>query len=567
MNIALNINAPEIIPVQEKQNPLETKRRGRHVLVMALSTFPYAKEIVHENGTRKETKMPLTAYFYEKYVRKSAEIEDIDNNSSKENTTGRKNPEETEFETTDDSSLLARGEEQEGKGKKSHSEGKMQRVLRHICNGYYQLEPVSWFIKKELEEYVTDVVLLETKETIKDKREHVFPSPYLQRPDPDDPGTVKRTGSSHSDKTVSDRDTAKTTSHGPEERTEWSVAEYFIIWLKEFWGQELTVHEIKIDELDPAGALTLVTKKIRELYNETGNKESWRLWMDTHGGFRDISMVLISAARFFATDGKEPIDTNGIFSVYHSQKRKEKKKEEQKDTKDKDCDKDSPIGDRIIDQTAFYFTESAEALKRFLDYGQYLAHKFQPYRGSEKHAFVSYRHDIELLTSIRNIFTKFEGNGILYWYDDGIRYRTDWKEELEKQNREAEVFIALLSNSYFESVECWKELIRAVSGKKNNYEKIHFLLLEQGVRIPESPENSPLSDADKKEIGKLQMELGVSDEDLRECLGIGNENRNVQWFKWFEYMDKNVAIKQRTPEDIDGQIRDVFARIRNAINT
>ena len=557
--MTLNNSKTGTIPGQDIQDPSGAKKRGRHVLVMALSTFPYAKEIAYESGKRKETKMPQTAYFYEKYVPKSGEKENI----------GKK-----------------------GKNTKVDSESRMKRVFRHISNGYYQLEPISWFIKKELGEYVTDVVLLETKETIDDKRENVYPSPYFQRPDPDDSSSETGagrglesetesksiTGFSHSGRNIPDRDTANTTICNPEEQTQWSAAEYFTTWLKEFWGQELKVHDIEIDELDPAGALTLVTEKIRELYNETEDKDNWRLWMDTHGGFRDISMVLISAARFFATDEQEPIDTNGIFSVYHSQKKKGVKKKAQKEEKEekgekaKDSgkgikkDEDGPGGDRIIDQTAFYFTESAEALKRFLDYGQYLAHKFQPYRGSGKHAFISYRHDIELLTSIRNIFTKFEENDILYWYDDGIRYRTDWKEELEKQNRESEVFIALLSNSYFESVECWKELIRAVSGKKSNYEKIHFLLLEQSVRIPKSPDSSPLSDADKKEIRRLQMELGVTDEDLRECLGIGTENRNVQWFKWFEYMDQNVAIKQRTPEDTDGQIRDVFARIRNAIN-
>lgn len=512
----MSINSSLAPPGQERQKPDEKKGRGIHVLVMALSTFPASRKVLYEGSEREETELRETAYFYE------------------------------------------------GFDPKRGLDKKQCGSFYHICNGYYQLEPVSWFIKKEMAEYVTDVVLLET-EAVRKERDYVIPSPYFPRPDPEtgkketgsavsgagqQDGTPNRPQNRNQTAAAGGENLPRTSPSALEKKTRWSAAEYFETWLKEFWGKDLVVHHIHIDERNPAGALGLVTDAIRELYENTPDKDSWRLWMDTHGGFRDISMVLISAARFFATDEKQPIDTNGIFSVYHSQEKEEGK----------------PAGDLIIDQTAFYFTESADALKRFLDYGQYLAHKFQPYGGEKKHAFVSYRHDPAFLTSIRSIFTNFEKHGVLYWYDDGIRYRSNWKEELEKQNMRSDAFIALLSNSYFESVECWKELVRAVAGRKNDFDKFHCVLLEKDVRIPESPASCRLSNREKEEIRKLQEELDVTDENLCDCLGIGPHNNNVQWIKWYEYMDRNSTIRQRTPEDEDGQIREVFTEIREAIN-
>ena len=144
----------------------------------------------------------------------------------------------------------------------------------------------------------------------------------------------------------------------------------------------INIVPIDVNENSPQNALEDVMSKIRELYEDTDDEDpdSWKLWFDTHGGFRDISMVMVSAARFFATDKHDPIRTDSIFSVYHSQ---------------------NSHTDRIVDQTGFYFTDSAQSLRDFLNFGQYLAMSFSPYEGKKPYGFVSYRHDRLFYTHIR----------------------------------------------------------------------------------------------------------------------------------------------------------------------
>ncbi|MDO5133443.1 MAG: toll/interleukin-1 receptor domain-containing protein [Eubacteriales bacterium] len=522
------------IPEEKNAEPKGNADKGTRVLVMALSTFPTAREkkLIGPGGREETFRITLmrgTRYCYEEYT---------------------------------------------------SSEGKAGS-LKLIHVGSYQLEPVSVFIKEELDNYVTDVVLLATSETMENRREIVFPSPYSKQRKIDyeliagkEAAGENAAGKEAAEKNDVEKGVVEKASAGGKKggksfdlekfliktvldnrensaenaevvKRDWTALEYFSEWLKECWGKELRIHPIEIDEMKPACALNLVMDKIRELYNNTEDKDNWRLWIDTHGGFRDISMVLISAARFFATDMQDPIDTNGIFSVYHSQRKE--------------------IDDRIIDQTAFYFTESAEALKNFLDYGQYLALKFKPYGGEKKHAFISYRHDKRFITSVRNILTQFEKHGILFWYDDGIRPRDNWKVVLERQNMDSEVFIGLLSNSYFQSKECWKELINAVSGKKGRYEKIHFIMLEENVDLTRVLPVSLENPEETKEVQERMQELGVTVDELRECLGIGNINSNIQWFQWFGYMQRGTAVRERSTADLDERIKSTLEMIRDSI--
>ena len=526
------------------------KQEGKHVLIMALSTFPWANEVKFGDEVRKATIMKKTKYFFKDFPQKP--ITDESGSTSADGNTG------TLPDISSGSSQVGNEESRKKSGK-----DQLEYELKEICTGYYQLEPISWFIRKELKDFVTDVILLETRETSRDIRNPVFPAPKASmRENGTDTSAAMKNGISHKNK-----------------RTSWTAAAYFRAWLYDFWGNNIHIHEIDIDELNPADALKPVMDKIRKLYDETENKDTWRLWMDTHGGFRDISMVLISAARFFATDRTDPIKTNGIFSVYHSQK--------------------SEVDDQIINQTAFYFTESAEALRNFLVYGQYLSLQFLPYTGREKHAFISYRHDRDFLTSVRNLFTQFKNNGLLFWYDDGIRYRSDWKKTLEEQNLYADAFIALLTNSYFESKECWKELIRAVAARKKKvsgiqhsgtsgreaevsastgkenlssktigtdiFDTIHFFMLEKNVNLPGLLPVRLGSAEDTKEVTDLQAGLGVTDEDLRECLGIGIKNCNVQWFQWFGYMERDETVRPKSTSDLDGQIKEALEQIKQSM--
>lgn len=85
-------------------------------------------------------------------------------------------------------------------------------------------------------------------------------------------------------------------------RTDITAAEYYREWIREHLGSAVNIIDVPIDETKLADALTTTLDTIRKLYDEIRNKDAWRLWVDTHGGFRDFSTVIVSAAKFFATD-------------------------------------------------------------------------------------------------------------------------------------------------------------------------------------------------------------------------------------------------------------------------
>ncbi|MCR5608344.1 MAG: toll/interleukin-1 receptor domain-containing protein, partial [Lachnospiraceae bacterium] len=355
------------------------------------------------------------------------------------------------------------------------------------CKEYVQLVHIPQFTKEYMQEEITDVLLLTTKETRKNSNQMIKPAP---------------------DKSS---------------RTYWSPLGYYKTWLKQ-WFPNVRVHDIDLNVLKPHETLSDTIKLIRELYQKVEDKENWRLWFDTHGGFRDIATVLVSAARFFAVDEKEPIKTNGIFGVLHSQ--------------------DKNKTDIIINQTAYYFSESAKALKDFLNYGQYLQVQFEPYEGEEKYAFISYKHDNKTLIPIRNLFARFNEEGIKYWFDYGIQYNENWKKKLKERNRNSELFIALLSKSYFDSPECWKELLLAMSVKKPYWEKLHWVMLEGIGDIKVMLEKI---DTDEMiEAKKLPEQYDISKEDLYNAFGY---NLNRQYLRWYEFANRTDTITGATLEN------------------
>lgn len=367
--------------------------------------------------------------------------------------------------------------------------------LLYHCDGYYQLEPIPQFICDYLEEPITDLILLETKDVrTDDRRKKVYFRPGKEVK----PETILE---------------------------DITVSEYYKTWIKNRLGNMVNIIEIPLDEIKPAEALSQVIQKVQELYKETKDKNAWRMWIDTHGGFRDISLVLASAARFFAVDKELPIQTDGIYTVYHSQKAE---------------------ADEIINQSAFYFTESTEAMKKFLNYGQYIAEKFRPYEeGTEPYAFVSYRHDADAYVSSRNLLAAFQRNGIRFWYDKEIGYRDNWEEKIRKKNQDARVFVALLSDSYFESVECWKELLFAISKEKrllqernagsSIYDRIYLFLLNKGVSVPQSEAEIP-----GEVLHLMKEDFHVSWEDLKIVFGIEPKS---QLFQWFKYMGESIEAQ------------------------
>lgn len=233
--------------------------------------------------------------------------------------------------------------------------------------------------------------------------------------------------------------------------------------------------------------------------------------------------------------------------------------------------------DEIVNQTAFYFTESAENMRRLLNYGQYLCEVYRPYDGEEPYAFVSYKHNASYYVSIRNFFKKLRDNGIRFWYDDDIRYQENWREKLRKKNTNSRIYIALLSNEYFASVECWRELLQAIAEKSKRGNRIHLVLLKADVRIPQKLEDLLQYDIPKLEkeetdgrensvrerierISEMMSDYGIGWSDVADTFNFGGDG---QYFRWCDYMEKDASLAQKNLED--SMIDREMEKIRNAL--
>ena len=87
-----------------------------------------------------------------------------------------------------------------------------------------------------------------------------------------------------------------------------------------------------------------------------------------------------------------------------------------------------------------------------------------PYEGNEKYIFISYSHkDID---KVLPIIRKLMADGFRVWYDDGISPGTEWPEVIAQHLNNCELFVAFLSNSYTESLNCKREIDFAIRKKK-----------------------------------------------------------------------------------------------------
>ena len=392
-----------------------------------------------------------------------------------------------------------------------------------VYTGHYQLEPIPVFISEKFGKF-TDVILLETPDTYdpaKDGRTRVFPAP-------DGKGSWPSGIPAEIYNDLCDKCQQKFEKNKPGVAADW-----YKEWLK-LRFPDITIHDLPINQHEPARALEDTIKLIRELY-ETTSTEEWRLWIDTHGGFRVVSEVLASAVRMLSV-GKEPIPTDGIFTIFYSQK------------------KNTPS--EIVNLTPFYFTESTKALEDYLNYGQYLNMQFKPCDGKDPFAFVSYRHDRNYLTSVRTVFGKLQENGVEYWFDDGIHTGDNWKTILQNKNHDASVFIALLTNSYFDSPECWKELIQAIANSKKGEKDFFFIILEEKLTLP----NAIPTDEKFKPVRELQKELLVTDEDILNVL-----NSDIQQIQGYKYMYENEKTQINMRNLHDEELNSDLQKIRNAL--
>ena len=238
--------------------------------------------------------------------------------------------------------------------------------------------------------------------------------------------------------------------------------------------------DVPLDMDHPEHGLQKALDHIRELYKTCMEENGeWQLWLDTHGAFREISMAMFSLMQVLSAtaidgvpkiaDGQKIIEVDGVYTVRYNN--------------------DAQI-QMIKDLTSFYRLYTLPVFKAYMNYGQYFLDVIAPYDGEHPYAFVSYR-STDAEKERYMILAMLKKAELLYWYDDGIHIHDDWEKTLEKKNEDCAVFIALLSENYFTSRQCMKELKRAV----NAHKPIIFISLDETlpyisgeIRDPNEPD-------------------------------------------------------------------------------
>lgn len=311
-----------------------------------------------------------------------------------------------------------------------------------VIEGIGQLEVIPQFIDKYIKEKITHIVILETKLTQKRLTEDFIES-------------VKKANSS------SDQPIIRFESQDDEMKfyDEVCAVSFFKRRMKEF-GITPAYVDVDFDEDNPEQGFKELLDAVRELYRECQeNNGDWKLWMDSHGGFRDVSMALDTLLQVLSLtdmtgypklmDGQKIIGVNGVYSVKFT----------------KNSTKENPCP--IVDRTDFYSKFTTSALRTYMNYGQYLQTMLSPYEGNLEYAFISYKHgeaEKERLTFL----SLMKKEDYRYWYDDGIRVQEDWEKKLEEKKCSDKniLFIALISEGYFSSPQCLKELKDAIRLEK-----------------------------------------------------------------------------------------------------
>lgn len=251
-----------------------------------------------------------------------------------------------------------------------------------------------------------------------------------------------------------------------------------------------TYVDVDFSDDDPEPGLANLLKSVRELYakckEENNNRDiddCWQLFVDVHGGLRDASFAIFSLIQNLSapdeqdlsewdgkirsavtrlTDGKGTVPVERVFTVNFDS-----------------SDKSGPH--LIVDKTELYGIFVRESLEAYMNYGQYagLALKTDIKLDSEDippYAFISYRR----LDAPKERFAflgMLKKDGYRYWYDDAIDFKADWSEVLQKANEKSAVFIALITEHYYESYQCVKELRQALDKKDSLEEAVSSILL------------------------------------------------------------------------------------------
>ena len=77
--------------------------------------------------------------------------------------------------------------------------------------------------------------------------------------------------------------------------------------------EKVKIIDLAEENLTPAISETINT--IRSIWNESETNNKPKLWIDTQGGFRYISLVINAVISLLKTSGEERIEPRGIYSL------------------------------------------------------------------------------------------------------------------------------------------------------------------------------------------------------------------------------------------------------------
>lgn len=264
---------------------------------------------------------------------------------------------------------------------------------------------------------------------------------------------------------------------------------------------------VDVNQEDPSDGLRVLLRRIQELYidcpcDESGSKD-WHLWVDDHGGFRDVSMAMFALVQVLVApdeqdfakymehdeafvegikhmgDSLSTVPVTGVYTIAFNPN---------------DAKAGKPQA--ILDKTKFYRTFTEPAVQAYMNYGQYaqISLKSDVNLKSDSvdpYAFISYRRNEARLERYA-FLGSLKRYGYRYWYDDGIELHEDWRNTLRKAIEHCAVFIAIVTKTYYESEQCVRELRQAIDGGK--------------LIILVSPDETPLYVANKDiVVGDVQI--------------------------------------------------------------
>jgi hypothetical protein len=326
--------------------------------------------------------------------------------------------------------------------------------------GLGQMEVIPKYLKREYEAEgkdtpaITHIVILQTPESTK-------PAEFFN---------VPRKGCKSAEETCQAiRDKYDGTYIDMGDLSAISAVEFFKRRMKNE-GIEAEFIPIDVNTEKPETGMHELQTTIRNLYARS--EGDWKLWLDIHGGFRDISMVMFGLLQMLAAPDEQ--DLGNITSVSPDISAYIKHFNDQQSTVPVDeiytieHDPETHLG-VILERTSFYRTFAKPAITAYMNYGQYaqmalrssidIGHDPDPY------AFISYRR-IDATSERYTFLGVLKKNDYLYWYDDSIKPLDVWRDDLITAVDKCTVFFALITRRYYESLQCVKELKQAIKKGK-----------------------------------------------------------------------------------------------------